>query len=152
MAPEEGLAVEVSTIEKGRRSALGSAAIDDQAALQDPGRYLGDIVPGPQIHVATRPPAVGAAHVPKVVAPLLEQGAILTEPSLPVPRFCEVIVTMPAASVAIDATYLLAGLVLSQPQAPAPGNVPVVDCTDSVIDVRQAEPARTTSETLALTV
>lgn len=128
----------------------------DQVALQDPGRYLAFIavppVPGPQIHVATRPANVGAVQVPKVVAVLLLQGASLTVPSLPAPRFCDVMVTMPAASVAIDATYLLAGLVLSQPQAPAAGNALVEDCTVSVIEVRHAEPAKTTSETLALTV
>lgn len=137
---------------KGRLGALGTAVIGDQPALQDPGRYLAGMVPGPQIHVATTPPAVGAVQRAKVVAPELLQGASLTVPSLPVPRFCEVIVTMPAASVAIDATYLLAALVDSQPQVPAVGKEPVEDCTDSVIEVRQDDPASTTSETLALTV
>ena len=145
-----------SRIEKAaRRPLLKDESNLYQVALQEPGRYLVcmavPVVPGPQIHVATKPPGVGAVQPAKVVAPALEQGAKVTVPLMPVPRFWEVIVTNPAVVVTIEATYLLVEVADSQPQPPAAGRV-VDDCTVSVIEVRHDDPARISSETLALTV
>ena len=112
---------------------------------------MGVAAPGPQSHVAIRPPAVGAVQLANVVATALLHGAIRMVPSIPVPRFCEVTVMMPAASVAIDATCLLMGVADSQPQPPAAGST-VADCTVSVMAARHADAARMTSDTFAFTV
>lgn len=71
----------------------------------------------------------------------------------PAPRFCAVIVTTPVvAAVEMEATYLLVDDVDSQPHPSTAAGSTVVVCTASVMAVRHAEPASTTSDTLALTV
>ena len=81
-----------SRIEKAaRRPLLKKEGNLYQPALQEPGRYLVCMavpdLPGPQTHVDTKPPKVGAVQLPKVVALALEQGAKLTVPLIPAPRF-----------------------------------------------------------------
>lgn len=114
---------------------------------------MAGIVPGPHIHIETKPPATGAVQVAKVVALETLQGANFTVPSMPVPRFCVVTVISPVvAAVATLATYLLVGDADSQPQVLAVAGKAVVVCTVSVIDVRQVDAARMTSDTFARTV
>lgn len=68
-------------------------------------------------------------------------------------RFREVTVTTPAALVATEATNLEVAEADSQPQALAAGSEAVgLDCTTSVMVVRQAEAASITSDTWARTV
>lgn len=123
-----------------------------QSTRHEPGRYFDGIVPGPQTHIMTGEPATGAVQVANVVAVETLHGAIRTVP-FAAPRFCAVMVTTPVvAAVAIEATYLLVDEADSQPQPLATAGSTVVVCTVSVMAVRQAEPASTTSETLALTV
>ena len=86
------------------------------------------MVPGPQTHMATIwLGALGAVHVPKLVAVLFVQAARRTVPSMPVPRFREATVMMPPAVVETEATYLLVALADSQPQeSAAVGNTGLV--------------------------
>ena len=126
--------------------------------LHEPGKNLVGkpvVAVGPQSHIwITLPPAVGNVQSLKVVALLFEQPLSWIEPVAVPPKFWVVTVTMPAPVVATLATYLLVAEALSQPQglaAEVAGSVGAV-WTASLIEVRQVEAARITSDTLALTV
>ena len=81
-------------------------------------------VPGPQTHPPTAVPTDGAVQPANVVdvADAAVHGLSTTVP-VNAPKFWLVTVIWPSAAVAIDATYLLEALVLSQPHAPAAGRV-----------------------------
>jgi hypothetical protein len=126
--------------------------------LHEPGKNFAGKPPvpvGPQSHIwITLPPAVGNVQLAKVVASLFEQPLSWIEPDALPPKFWVNTVTMPAPVVVTLATYLLVAEALSQPQglvAVVAGSVGEV-WTASLIEVRQVEAARITSDTLALTV
>lgn len=102
----------------------------------------------------TKPPAVGVVQLASANedAAELEQGRNMIVPL--VGRFAETTITSPSAVVLIEATYLLVDDAASQPQLPAVGSEEPEGkvWTVSVIDVRQADAARISSDTLALTV
>lgn len=101
---------------------------------------------GPQSHLPTVLPAAGEVHVAPAVVSV--QGFSFT-PVVTPEIFCELTVTLPEPSVATEATYLLVADADSQPHAFALGREPVADWTTSVIVVRQADAANTTSDILA---
>lgn len=82
----------------------------------------------------------------------LLHGANRIVPFAPVPRLIAVTVTKPAVVVAIESTYFVPEPeVTSQPQPLAAGAV-AADWMVSLMEVRQADAAKTTSETFALMV
>lgn len=131
---------------------------NNHSARQEPGKYLAKpavfaAAVGPQIHVATWSPTVGAVQLANVEALTFEHGAMRTSTWWPSAAAFAVTVTMPVVAVVSTlSTYLLVCTDDSQPQAFATGRVPAEDWKTSVIVVRQAEAASTTSEAFALTV
>lgn len=123
----------------------------DHFHLQDPGRYLAGMVPALQ----EKPPTTVLAAQAVSGAPLASVGVSV----IVVPRtaagnpasLLAVTVISPAASVAIDATYLLVCVDDSQPQLLTPGAVvPVWYTSDTA--VRQVLAAKMISETFAFAV
>lgn len=99
----------------------------------------------PQTHLNNGKAGVGAA-------PPEPTGTKLTVlPSIAVsPMPWTVTITPPAASVATDATYLDVAVELSQPQPPAAGKLAAeLLWYTSVMDVRQPEAAKITSDSFA---
>ena len=95
-------------------------------------------------HVAAQE---GICAIALVVASAI--GAMVTTPAGRPPEV--VAVTAPLSSVTIPPTYFEPPAAASQPQLPAPGEVPP-DWYTSVIEVRQALSARMTSDIFARTV
>ena len=116
-----------------------------EASLQEPGRYFGGkLSSGPQIHAAIVPPGIGVVATPAALA-----GAIIIVPVMPVPRLWVVTLMAPVVLVWILLTYLDVVVDDSQPHAPPAGRALGVFCTVSVMEVRQVDAAKTTSDTLA---
>lgn len=140
---------------KGAQGALFRPNLpSDQVALHEPGKNLAGIVPGPQTHMATVPPAVGAVQVANVVALELLHGASLMVPAAAPRAAVPVTVTIPVVpAVPIVLTYFdPEPAVTSQPHVLSAEGKVVADWTVSVMVVRHADAASTTSETFALRV